>query len=194
MYNNSSMLNTINVEIDQNWLCVKSDIADSNNNNALYISQPGQEQMWRAPVVSQPIVYRKIKSVKIIVENKIVECTFEDGTKEKSVCYDPDVFDMERAISICVAKKAMGGSSAYNKAVRQGMKVYDTQLKKEAEEEAAKKRAEKKRAKFLAYKEHRKAKRIAEEEAKKAAEREEQITIQTEAYVRAMRMIKEENA
>lgn len=121
-----------------------------------------------------------VVDVNIIVSNKVVEVTFADGTKEKSVCREPDVFSLESAISICISKKVMGGSSAYNNAVRRGMKVYEDKQKKEAAEKAEQERIEKKRAKRLAYKERRAAKR-----------REEQIAIQAEAYLRAMKSIED---
>lgn len=117
-----------------------------------------------------------IVDVNIIVSDKVVEVTFADGTKEKSVCREPDVFSLESAISICISKKVMGGSSAYNNAVKRGMKVYEDKQKKEAAEKAEQERIEKKRAKRLAYKERRVAKK-----------REEQIAIQAEAYLRAMK-------
>ena len=56
------------------------------------------------------------------------------------------------------------------------MKVYEDKQKKEVAEKAEQKRIEKKRAKRLAYKERRAVKK-----------REEQIAIQTEAYLRAMK-------
>ena len=82
-----------------------------------------------------------IKDVNILVENKVVEVTFENKTKEKAVCLEPDVFDLERAISICLAKKIMGGSSAYNNAVKKGLKVYNDKLKQEASDKEEKERA-----------------------------------------------------
>ena len=121
-----------------------------------------------------------IKDVNILVENKVVEVTFEDKTKEKAVCLEPDTFDLERAISICLAKKVMGGSSAYNNAVKKGLKVYDNKLNREIAEKAEKERTEKKRAKLKAYKQRRRERKIAEE-------KERQIEIQKEAYVRAMK-------
>lgn len=74
----------------------------------------------------------------------------------------------------------MGGSSAYNNAIKRGMKVYEDKQNKEAAEKAEQERIEKKRAKRLAYKERRAAKR-----------REEQIAIQTEAYLRAMKAVED---
>lgn len=129
----------------------------------------------------------RIVDVNPIVPNKVVEVTFADGTKEKSVCREPDVFSLESAISICISKKIIGGSSAYNNAVKRGMKVYEDKQKKKEAEKVEQKRIEKKRAKRLAYKERRAAKRTEEENQRKAKEREEQIAIQAEAYLRAMK-------
>lgn len=118
----------------------------------------------------------KIVDVNPIVPNKVVEVTFADGTKEKSVCREPDTFSLESAISICISKKIMGGSSAYNNAIKRGMKVYEKKLEFEKHQKEEQERIEKKRAKRLAYKERRTVKK-----------REEQIAIQTEAYLRAMK-------
>ncbi len=135
----------------------------------------------------------EVVDVNIIVPDKVVEVTFVDGTKEKSVCREPDVFSMESAISICISKKIMGGSSAYNNAIRRGMKVYEDKQRKEAFEKAEQERIEKKRAKRLAYKERRAAKRIEEEMLRKEREREDQIEIQKEAYLRAMDVLRSGN-
>ena len=81
----------------------------------------------------------------------------------------------------------MGGSSVYNNAVKHGMKVYEDKLRKEAAEKAEQKRIERKREKRLAYKKRREAKRDEEEKLRKVKEREEQIEIQKEAYLRAMK-------
>lgn len=144
------------------------------------------------PLVFEP-KFVKVVDVNIIVPDKVVEVTFADGTKEKSVCKEPDTFSLESAISICISKKIMGGSSAYNNAVKHGMKVYKDKQKKEAVEKAEQERIEKKRAKRLAYKERRAAKRADEEKQRRSREREEQIEIQTEAYLRAMDIMRSEN-
>ena len=135
----------------------------------------------------------RIVDVNIIVPDKVVEVTFADGTKKKSVCREPDVFSMESAISICISKKIMGGSSAYNNAVKHGMKVYEKKLEFEKYQKAEQERIEKKRAKRLAYKERRATKMAEEEKQRKLREREEQIAIQTEAYLRAMDIMKNQN-
>ena len=125
------------------------------------------------------IFYSKIIDVNVIVPNKVVECLFADGTKTKAVCREPDVFSLETAIGICVAKKVMGGSSQYNKAVKHGIKVYENLQAKEKELAEEQERIEKRKAKRKAYMERR-AQRRAD------AEKERQIEIQKEAYIRAM--------
>lgn len=148
---------------------------------------------YKVHIDKDRIKFPEIKDVNIIVPNKVVEVTFSDGTKEKSVCREPDTFSLESAISICISKKIMGGSSVYNNAVKRGMKVYDAKLEKEADEKAEQERIEKKRAKRLAYKKRRDARRTEEENLRKAREREEQIEIQKEAYLRAIKEIDNTN-
>lgn len=126
---------------------------------------------------------RKVIDVNVIVPNKVAEVTFMDGDKQKAVCQEPDVFSLEQAISICITKHLLGGSGAYNKAVKNGIKVYE----------------EKKRAEWMAKAEE---KRIANRRAKKAAymkrkadkKKEEQIEIRKEAYVRALKEVEKVNA
>ena len=65
----------------------------------------------------------RIRDVKIVVPNKVVEVTFEDRTKEKAVCAEEDTFSLDTAITICIAKHLLGGSSAYNNAVRKANKI-----------------------------------------------------------------------
>ena len=129
----------------------------------------------------------EIVDVNIIVLNKVVEVTFSDGTKEKSVCREPDVFSLEQAISICISKKIMGGSGAYNNTVKRGIKVYDDKLKQEEADKVEQERIAKKRAKRLAYKERRAAER-------EQVEKERQIEIQKEAYIRAMEYMQNQGA
>jgi len=123
-----------------------------------------------------------IVDVNILVENKVVEVTFADGTKQKAVCMEPDTFSLETAIAVCVSKKLIGGTKNYNDAVRRGVKFYENKQKNQKELEELQKRIEEKRAKRRAKKQKR-----AEERA--AKEREEKIAIQTEAYIRALKAV-----
>ena len=122
-----------------------------------------------------------ITSVRMLVPNKVVEVEFADGAKEKSVCDDEDTFSLEAAISICITKHLMGGTSSYNKAIRCGLKTYEFGIKKAAAEQAEKERIEKKKAKAR-----------AKREAQKYLQIERMIEIQKEAYLRAMREFQEE--
>lgn len=121
---------------------------------------------------------RKITDVNIIVPNKVVEVTFVDGDKQKAVCQEPDVFSLEQAISICIAKHLIGGTGAYNKIVKNGLKVYEDKLKDKNFAKAEAARIAKRRAKKAAYMKRRAEKR-----------REEQIEIQKEAYIRALKEV-----
>lgn len=142
--------------------------AISNSVQQLYASSSGKR--------------KKIVDVNIIVPNKVVEVTFIDGDKQKAVCQEPDVFSLEQAISICLTKHLLGGTGVYNKAVKNGMKVYDNKLKADNTTKAEEDRIAKRRAKKMAYMKRRAEKR-----------REEQIEIQKEAYVRAMREVSASN-
>ena len=130
-----------------------------------------------------------IKEIKVLVPNKVVEVTFEDGSIQKSVCHEDDTFSMERAIEICVVKQAMGGSAAYNKAIRKALKVWDTQEKLRIAKEKEEKRAAKHRARYEAYKKRCQEKRLKAEQYELARKREESIEMQKEAFVRAFKEI-----
>lgn len=124
-----------------------------------------------------------IKDVNVIVPNKVVEVTFANGDKQKSVCQEQDVFSLEQAISICLTKHLVGGTGVYNKTVKNGIKVYEEKQKAVLIEKAEEERISKKRAKKAAY-----LKRKAEKK------REEQIEIQKEAYIRALEAVGKVNA
>ena len=121
------------------------------------------------------------------INNKVVIVKFADGTSEKAVLSENDTFSLEQGVSICITKKILNkvlkgasGTSAYNKLVDYGLKVYDKK-QKEIKEAIAAKKAEKDA-------EQRKIDRIRKKRAKhKAKLREEQIEIQAEAYRRAMK-------
>lgn len=128
----------------------------------------------------------KITDVNIIVPDKVVEVTFRDGLKEKAVCQDGDVFSLEQAITICLAKHLIGGSSKYNNTISKAVKDYEKKLRQIEADKAEKERINKKKSKRLAYRRRR-------EEKRKEAERAEQIAIQREAYIQAMDYLRMEN-
>lgn len=121
------------------------------------------------------------------INDKVVIVKFADGTSEKAVLSENDTFSLEQGVSICITKKILNkvlkgasGTSAYNKLVNYGLKVYDKK-QKEIKEAIVAKKAEKDA-------EQKKIDRIRKKRAKhKAKLREEQIEIQAEAYRRAMK-------
>lgn len=117
-----------------------------------------------------------IKDVKILAENKVVQVMFKDGTSEKAVCSDEDNFSLEIGISICIAKKILGGTGKYNSAIRKAMKIIESKKKMKEKAEEERKRILKRKQKREVY--------LKKRELKK---REEQIKIQEEAYYRAMK-------
>lgn len=125
-----------------------------------------------------------VVDMEIIVPGKVVELTFNDGTKEKAVCDETDAFSLDGAITICAAKKMMGGSSAYNKFVRSVVKQYQRKLERERVISEEKERIKRKKAKKA-------EKRKQYKEKKEAEEREKAIEIQTEAHIRAIKALEE---
>ena len=110
-----------------------------------------------------------------VINDKVVIVTFKDGSTEKSVCHGDDVFDLERAIELCICKKRFGGNKDYYAAIRKALKQVrdiDTKKKKDTEE---KERIANRKAKYA----ERKAKRMAKK-------RKAQIDLQTESFVAAM--------
>lgn len=116
-----------------------------------------------------------------VIDNKVVIITFDDNTTEKAVVVGNDTFDFERAVEICVLKKMLGGNKAYNDIRKEAMrqvKLVDKKKKDEAEETE---RIANRKAKYAARQAKRKEKR-----------RQDQINIQAEAFLKAMKMYDEE--
>ena len=116
----------------------------------------------------------KISDVKILSPNKVVQVIFEDGTSEKAVCDKEDTFSLETGITVCIAKKLLGGTKKYNKTIRNALKTMERNEKFKKEREEEKKRIALKRQK-------------TEEQR-----RERKVKIQEEAYYRAMKRIESE--
>ena len=111
-----------------------------------------------------------------IIDNTVVIFTFGDGTTEKTVCdHEFDEFELKRAIELAICKKKFGGTKAYNNAVRKAIKqVKEVDDKKKAEAEEKERIA------------NRKAKYAERQAKRKAKRRQEQIDIQSEAFLKAM--------
>lgn len=116
-----------------------------------------------------------ITNVKMIKENKVVQCTI-NGQKYKAVCDESDQFSLEGAITICLCKYFLGGSSSYNNTIRKIVKHYNNAIK-EAEEKAIKEAEE--------------AERIKNKRKKNAARRKANQTknfiMQKDAYKQAIK-------
>lgn len=127
------------------------------------------EEQWN-------VINAGIIDVRVIVENKVVEVTFPNGDKQKSICQEPDVFSLEMAISICITKHLLGGTKEYNKVIRNGVKCYENKLNRNKAKTEEMERIEKRKVKLAAYKKRKAEKR-----------KEAQIEMQKEAYLRALR-------
>lgn len=127
---------------------------------------------------SEKRVISDIKDVKI--HNNVVIVTFADNTTTKAVLDSEDFFNLEQGISICITKKLLGdeGHAIYNKIIRRALKVKD-----QNEKDALKAKEEKKKTK------EKRELAASRRDKKKAKKREEQIEIQKEAYIRAMKSI-----
>lgn len=66
-----------------------------------------------------------ISDVKILSPNKVVQVIFTDGTSEKAVCSKNDTFSLETGITVCIAKKLLGGTKEYNKIIRNALKTIE---------------------------------------------------------------------
>ena len=119
-------------------------------------------------------------------ESNVVEVTFQDGKKEKAVCYPGDTFDLETGISICVGKYLAGGSSTYYSIIKRGFKLYSDKVLalQQLADNQAKEEAKRKR-KF--------EKNKIRKQKKAERERQNRIQEQAEAYVLAQKMLLEEN-
>ncbi len=117
----------------------------------------------------------------IITHNdRVVIVKFADGTQEKAVLYPDDKFTVEQGISICLAKKLMGGSSIYNKVIEYALDIVDEKDK-----------AQKKKITDAAVAKENAAKAAKKRAERKAQKREEYIKTQAEIMARAMVIAKE---
>lgn len=130
-----------------------------------------------------------ISDVKVI-NKKVVVVKFADSTEEKAVLDSADTYSLEQGISICITKKLLGrntpfGGSLYNKIIKRAMDVMEENEKAAKfvaeQEKAANAKAEKVAAKKKAH-----AMKIA------ALKKEDEIEMHKEAYLRAMRELRNE--
>ena len=105
-----------------------------------------------------------IKDMEILVPNKIVKVIFDDDSFEKAICLETDEFNLEDAITVCLAKKYCGGSSKYHNLIEKTIRRYNNKVKeiekKKEEEKQHKERIERKRLKKQKNKEKAMKKKI----------------------------------
>lgn len=117
-----------------------------------------------------------------IYNDRVVKVTFTDGSFTKAECSADDAkngkFDIDTGITICLIKKMLGknGHRLYNNWMRD---IHETMKKNEAD----KKKADEERVARKA----RNRKIVLKKAAKKAKERQDQIDINKEAFIEAMR-------
>lgn len=115
-----------------------------------------------------------------------IRIDFADGTHTTAVRQGDDVFSLEQGVAVCISKRLLEdlsggyGNSLYNKLIHYACKVYEDS-RKEEEAWATIATENKRRLKKLAEKKRKR------DERKAAKAREEQINIQKEAILRAMK-------
>lgn len=100
---NLSNLNDVSLGIYPNELAIEGTIMNTVNSNLDYtINFP---QMPAEFITKGKICMKEtIVDINVIVPNKVVEITFEDGKKEKMICHKNDTFDLRRCCFIAIAK------------------------------------------------------------------------------------------
>lgn len=172
-------------------------------NKEMRKQEVGLTQRERIENKMEEYIYKSgVCSVNIIVPNRVVEVTFNVGllTKVKTVCDKNDIFSLERALYIAYAKRQYNDvytlegiekkadefkyEKSYVSKVKNALKVYECQQKLAAldkEEEEIKFRQKQKR--------HERNERRRERRAKER--KNEQIAVQKEAYLQAMKEFEE---
>lgn len=135
-----------------------------------------------------------VKEIKPIANDKMyigIKVIFSDDSVEKAICDSEDIFNYDYGLAICIMKRLFSvmfnndeftGTYYFNKimdlAFRNNSKTFEEKVKADKEKEKEKRRREKNRLR---------------KEKQKNAKREAAIEIQKEAYVRAMKELKEDN-
>ena len=144
-----------------------------------------------------------IRSINVIVPNQVVEVEFTYGDKIKTVCNKDDTFSLERAVYIAIAKERFGHiytsegiekkateltyEKDYVYRVKNALKVYECQQQLIA--------LDKEEEKIKLHQKYKRHERNERRRARRAEERKnEQIAVQKEAYLQAMREFEEKKA
>ena len=149
MYSNSTIGNYVNNCKSSSTNYCQSDYLNNLAINTLYLEKKNSEI---------------IKDMEILVPNKVVKVIFEDDSFEKAICLETDEFNLEDAITVCLAKKYCGGSSKYHNLIEKTIRRYNNKVKeiekKKEEEKQRKERIERKRLKKQKNKEKAMKKKI----------------------------------
>ena len=141
-----------------------------------------------------------IKDINIIVPNKIVEVTFADGLKEKMICQEEDTFNFRNCLFIAIAKhlykkdytlEGIEWKAFELRHLKKYVKIVDTALKAFDRKQKDIAKAEKECEEKLKFAKARHERKLAKISNKKQTEKEKQIEIQKEAYIQAMKAMKE---
>lgn len=98
------------------------------------------------PTPAKKVAFPSINRV-ITHNDRVVIVKFADGSFTKAVCSPNDQFDIDMGITVCLLKKALGGTAEYNNLIRKIHKQMDQQAAaKQAEKDAKKARREKQAA------------------------------------------------
>lgn len=139
----------------------------------------------------------EIESIKIVVPEKVLWITFNDGFKTKMIRHEEDEFNIEKCLYIALAKKLYKGTYTfdgmlhmseelswykyYEKIVKKGIKKYKDVLKEMYLTEEEEKRIIEKKRKSKLKKQKRLERKAKKETESLAKEREEMISILAEA-------------
>ena len=79
----------------------------------------------------------ELSIIRQIIQGPVMICFWSDGTKTKSRCMDPDYFDYQVGLTVCICKKLLGEKTYYKLINKKVENVYekDTAAKKKAAED-----------------------------------------------------------
>ena len=170
-----------------------------------------EDHLKRVEKIKKKIEYYKWKSgfnlIDEVVPGRVVKVTYY-YKKYEMVCDPRDEFSMEKVLYLAIAKEMYGHTltpegiekkaeelkyeKVYVKKVEQAMKMLAAMEELEKENAEYEALLEARRQKRWERKQRQMDRRAEKKKAQEEKEREEKIQIQTEAYLRAMKAVKEE--
>lgn len=116
-----------------------------------------------------------------------IQCKWEHDIVTKSIIQGDDVFDLETGLIVCIAKAWLAYTHEVSKSGNNVLYAYVKQALRILKKNDDKEKEEREKKKIIARKREYNKKRRAKRKQKRI---EEQIRIQTEAYVKAMEIQK----